>query len=416
MSTLQVRRLIIDPRISGVSGDMLLGALIDLGADSKKIGEALAKLASHISDCKSIRLKTYKTSRREISATKAEILIDEKLHPKTGGTLKRSLQSYLKASSLSGEAKRFCVNALNLILEAEAKIHGSTPKKVELHELASADTLADIVGVAEALSQLKAFKAEIYSLPVVVGSGYVKVEHGVIPVPLPATLEILRMKGFPFKLGGGQGELSTPTGVAILTALAKPLSLAEPLEAKASRVGYGAGSRRLKDQPNLLRIWIEEAESAEAFRWDEIYVLETSLDDVNGEILGSTIESLMAEGALDVNLTFGVGKKSRPTQTLKVLVNRENFARVLKTVFSETGTLGVRIQKVSRVILEREVAPIKVNVSGKTFIVRIKKAWTAEGETLKVKPEFEDVKRVAKETGLPLRLVFEKISSSLKYS
>jgi hypothetical protein len=398
-------RLVFDPSLSGVSGDMMLGALISLGADSRRIADSLEALASHIPKCHSIKLKVRETLSLGIRATRAEVLIEEDVQSRLGGELRRSLDSYLEASNLHEKAISFAVKVLNLILEAESRVHGQPASDVRLKELGLADTLAEIVGVAEALHQFNAFD-EVYSLPIAVGGGHVKTAHGLLPVPTFATLEILRIKGFPFKFGPVDGELATPTGVALLTALATPLPNLN-LTFKPLKIGYGAGALELPGQPNILRVWSEMVEPV--FLKDKVVVLETGLDDVTGESLGYVAERLMGEGALDVAIIPCLGKKGRPAHILRVLSTPEKLNSLVKTMFNETRTLGIRIQQLERVKLQREDKLVEVDVAGKSFQVKVKVFRSLDGEIQGFKPEFEDLKKLAAETGIPLKKAIELV-------
>ena len=401
--------MVIDPQQAGISGDMFLGALLGLGADKKIVGETIAKLSNYVDTCKSLELAVEETVKHGIRGVKATIKAEEKHTHRTGGELKSIAEKFLDESSLSKKAKNFVLESLLTLLKAEAKIHGSQINKLRLHETGSIDTLADLVGVAAALENLKVFKEnmEVFSLPVCVGGGKTITSHGVLAVPAPATLEILTSKRFPFfgvKIGE---ELATPTGVALLTSLAKPVE-SYPLT-YGGKVGYGAGKKDLEAIPNLLRVILGEKREDTVSFGEEIYVVETNVDDVDGETVGYLIEKLIESGVKDAYVIPAVGKKSRVVLNVKALTSMENMEKTINLIFSETGTLGVRVYPCKRFTLEREIFTAKVKIDDKTFEVRVKKAKDKTGKVFQAKPEYEDLKRIASETGKPLRKVREEV-------
>lgn len=395
---------VIDPQLAGVSGDMLLGALIDLGASPEKIQEAFRRLSAVIPGCEDLELKVSQVLRHGIRGVRADIQVKERFDSRTGRELKEALQSYLAASTLSDEAKAYALRTLSTLLKGETYLHATSEEQLILGEMASADTLADIVGVTTALEDLGLLETQVYSLPVVVGSGKVKTSHGILTQPPPIVLEILREKNFPFETGRSGEERSTPTGVALLVNLAEPaaaLPLTQPY-----KVGHGAGARDPEAVPNLLRVYLGRRWES-PFAQEEVYLLETNLDDVSGETLGYLGERLMEEGARDFYIIPCTGKKGRPVHLLGVLAGRENLDRLADLVFRETGTLGIRVQPVRRFTLSRRTRLVEVEVAGKKFTAHVKIAQDREGKTVQVKPEFEDVRRISLETRQPLREVRE---------
>jgi uncharacterized protein (TIGR00299 family) protein len=400
-----IKILVVDPQTAGVSGDMLLGALVDLGVNPKKITQAFTTLSKHIPRCKRLGLNVKETTRLGLRGIKASVLVDETTPNRTGGELINALEDFLKTAKLSQKAKDLTRNSLTSLLKAEASLHSSTVEDVHLHEAGSADTLADIVGVAVALEGLGLAEGlKVYTLPINVGMGTAKSNHGIISIPPPATIEILRKSGLPFKGGTARYELATPTGVAILANLAEPIETYP--EMKAIKLGYGAGARKLDTIPNLLRISLGQSVDS-SFNQEEVYILETNVDDVSGEVLGYLTDTLLKEGAKDAYITPTTGKKSRPSFKVTALASKDNIEQLIDIFFKETGTLGVRVQRCERFVLQRQLIPVEVKVAGEKFKVKVKIAKDLSGKIINVKPEFEDMKRIAIKKSSPLREVID---------
>ena len=409
VSSLRKRLMIIDPQQAGISGDMFLGALLSLGADKKTVKETIAKLLDYVSGCESLELITEEVVKHGFKGVRAIVKAKEKNVHRTGEEIQNIAKKFLDENNLSEKAKNFVWKSLLTLLEAEARMHGSSVKDLRLHETGSVDTLADIVGVATALENLKVFdeNVEVFSLPVCVGGGKIRTPHGILSIPTPATLEILTSKNFPFFGLEFEAELATPTGVALLVNLAKPVN-SYPL-IHGIRVGYGAGKKDFEFTPNLLRI--VTGEKIDQFVGEEIYIVETNVDDVDGETVGYLIERLINSGVKDAYVVPSIGKKNRVVLTIKALTDLENLKKTVNLIFSETGTLGVRVYSCRRLILKREISFVNVKVDDKSFKVRIKTAKDLTGKIFQVKPEFEDLRRIALETGKPLREIREKIKS-----
>lgn len=246
--------VIIDCQTSGISGDKIVAALIDLGANKTRVVKAMESAKSCLKNCESVKVIVTNVYRRGIIGKKVEVRAKEKFKHRSGVELKEAVKNCVKKLRLSKEAKAFALKSVNTLLEAEMKVHGEEIEHLHLHELGSVDTVADIVGVAVALNDLGLFKyAEIYSTPVAVGGGLIKFSHGVTSSPAPVTLEILKSKRFPIIGGPVKAELTTPTGAAILVGMANATTHFHPLM-KPVATGYGAGYRDFKEFPNLLRI------------------------------------------------------------------------------------------------------------------------------------------------------------------
>ncbi len=409
--------LVFDPQIAGVSGDMMVGALLDLGADITKVTEAMKIPEYCIDGCKKLEIDVSDITKKGIRAKKVDIKIEEETDHCSGSDLQELMSRCLQRLDISEKAKEFASQAIETIITAEAHVHSQSIQDVHLHETASADTLADIIGSAVALDDLGLFdNTQIYSTPVAVGGGTLKFSHGTVSSPAPATHEILRSSGLLMIGGPVEAELSTPTGVSLLCALS-PESVRFYPPMKSTRIGYGAGTKEFTDMPNVLKVTLGEPHSYSLLE-DNVYAIETNLDDVTGEVIGYTIEKLLQEGALDVSAIPMFTKKSRPGYTLRVLANPADLERLCSILIKETGTLGVRTYKCERRILDREILTVEVPIENTNESINVKVAKNAQGKIVHIKPEYEDIKRVAEKTGLPLReielIVREKASKLLK--
>ncbi|MFQ6075943.1 MAG: nickel pincer cofactor biosynthesis protein LarC [Candidatus Bathyarchaeia archaeon] len=400
------RVVVIDCQTAGVSGDMIVGALLDLGADVTRVVDSMKSVKGHIEGCKGLEVTVRDVSRGGLRAKKVDVKSDEEAET-TGLELIDTTVSCIDSLRVSREAKRFALNSINTLVKAEAKVHGKSVKEVHLHEAGSADTPAEIVGAAVALGDLDLFDTRVYSTPVAVGGGLFRFSHGVVSSPAPATIEVLRSRGFPMIGGPIASELATPTGVSLLVNLARETVRFYPLM-RPLRVGYGAGTKDFAEIPNVLRITLGEPFNYRLLR-DEISVMETNLDDVTGEVIGHTMDRLLQEGARDVSVIPMFTKKSRPGQILKVIADRGNVERLSRTLMEETGTLGIRVYPCERRILNRESIPIGIMVDGAKELVRVKVARDGVGEIVQIKPEYDDVKRVADKTRKTVREITDLV-------
>jgi uncharacterized protein (TIGR00299 family) protein len=272
------------------------------------------------------------------------------------------------------------------------------------------DTAAEIIGSAVAMDDLGFFSAKIYTTPIAVGGGLFNFSHGTTSSPSPATLAILQSKNFPMKGGPIEAELATPTGVAILVNLASETTRFYP-EMTPIKVGYGAGDKEFQMIPNLLRITIGKPFETCPIS-DQIAVLETNIDDVSGEIVGYVVDRLLSEGAKDVSVIPMFTKKNRPGQIIKVIAANQKDAKHLSEVLiEETGTLGVRVYYCARHLAIRDVYTFNIAIAGQNETVKIKYSKDRDGKKIRLKPEFEDLKRLAKKTGMPLRELSDLVTT-----
>ncbi len=363
---------------SGISGDMTVGALIDAGADGTRLVQALEELGT------GAKFEVEKTKRRGIAASKFRVL---------GGDTKghRHLKHILEIidkSGISARAKQNASAVFQRLGEAEAKVHDISIEKVHFHEVGAVDSICDIVGACIGFDLLDV--GAVYSSAVNVGSGTVKTEHGVLPVPAPATSELLT--GKPIYSRGPSLELTTPTGAAIATTLAAEFGPPPPMRLIAS--GYGAGDYDFPEHANVLRVLIGETSGAEESTM--VTVLEANIDDSSPQVLGYAMERLLETGALDVTLSSVLMKKSRPGTLLRVIAHPEDRETLARVIFEETSTLGLRIYSAERRVKSRSM----MNVETPHGSVRVKIS-----EDGSFAPEYDDCRDLARKTGLPLKQI-----------
>jgi uncharacterized protein (TIGR00299 family) protein len=308
----------------------------------------------------------------------------------------KTIQNMLEGSHLDPDVLGMSLRVFQRIAEAEGRIHGIDPKEVTFHEVGALDSIVDIVGTAVGIHLLG--PTHILSSPVPLGKGFVKAQHGILPVPAPATIELLR--GAPVAQAGVEAELVTPTGAAILMEISQDFGPLPPM--RVSKIGYGVGSRDLADRPNLLRFILGEPE-AEGKTLREDWVVEASIDDMNPEFCEHLMECLLSAGALDVTWTPVVMKKGRPGGTLHVLSGPNLRETLSEIILRESTSIGVRFYPVRRHCLERRHHPVET-ASG---TVRIKVS-SMKGATLNALPEYEDCRELAKKTGRPLKEIYHE--------
>jgi hypothetical protein len=386
----------IDP-FSGISGDMLLGAFLDLGFPLENLEKVVAGL--HIPGCS---LKAERTKKKGISAVKFHVLVEqmERSHAHLKDVMK-----IVESSAASHGAKALAGKIFHRIAEAEAKVHGTTTDKIHFHEVGAVDSIVDILGAAMAIDYF-GFR-EIVSGPVNTGSGTVKCDHGVLPVPAPATAELL--KGIPSYSSGVQLELTTPTGAAVLATVATSFGPFPLMEME--KTGYGAGHADLPDSPNVLRII--QGTPVEKHNEEELVEMEANIDDMNPECYEYAMDALFQAGALDVFLTPIIMKKSRPAVKLTILCDKVKVDEMRRILFRETSTFGVREWRVARNKLDRTVKTVETEYG--TVEVKI---GFLHGEPIRVSPEYGSCVKAAKEKGAPLQEVFDaarKAAQELKY-
>jgi len=396
--------VVIDAQVAGVAGDMVLGALLDLGADQEKVTLAIKSLESDEFGYKNISIDIQKVMRKGFSATKIDVTAKGK-NRKDGNELIQIVEGAVKKLKLSAIAKQYASNVIHTLVETEAKLHGHHLHDAHLHEVGLVDTAAEIIGSAVALEDLGLFEAKIVVTPVAVGGGTFEFSHGTVSAPSPAALAILQSRNFPFRGGPVESELATPTGASIIVSLASEVSRFYP-EMVPLKVGYGAGGKEFPEIANLLRITVGEPLN-DGLMEDQIAVIETNVDDVPGEIIGYSVERLLAEGAKDVSIIPMYTKKNRPGQIIKVIADQKDAQHLSRILIAETGTLGVRVYFCERHIVNRESHSVEVIINGVKEPIKVKISKDAKGGVVRIKPEFDDLKRLAEKTHKPLRELSE---------
>jgi hypothetical protein len=371
---------------SGISGDMVLGALLDAGVPLEKLQAALASLNLPI------QLEVERVKRCGLAATKATVIAEDQEDYR----FLPDVEAIVNRGALTPKQRDLAMTIFRKVAAAEAAVHGMSIEKVHFHEVGALDSIADIVGAAVGLDLLGVESFTASSVPT--GSGTVKCAHGLMPVPTPATIELL--KGVPLAKSTIKFELTTPTGAAILTSIVSEYTDSPAMTIE--RIGTGAGSKDLLEQPNILRLFLGSSPNIEnrTPKTDEVILLETNLDDCPGEIIGYAIERLFAAGALDVFTIPIQMKKNRPGVLMSVIASREIGAELERILFRETGTFGIRKTVAARSLLEREI----IEVSTPWGRVKAKRGWR-EGLEI-ISPEYEDCARIAREQNLPLRTVY----------
>ena len=369
---------------SGISGDMTVGSLLDAGADIAALSDALSSLGMGAA------YRAEKTKRRGIAATKFHV---------DGGETKahrhlHHIEKIITASSLPDDVKEKSLAVFGRLAESEAKVHGTSIEKVHFHEVGAVDSISDIVGACFCLHQLAIER--VYGSAVNVGSGTVNTEHGVLPVPAPATADLLR--DTPIYSRGPEMELTTPTGAALLTTLATRIGPMPPMRIAAT--GFGAGDKDFKEHANVLRVLVGDMTGAAEST--TVSIIEANIDDSTPQVIGYAMERLLEAGALDVTITPVHMKKNRPGVILSVVASPERQEDLTGILFLETSTLGLRVYSAERRVQAREIVEVdtvhgrvRMKVSGNSFAA-----------------EYEDCRRVAMERGVPLRQILADAGSA----
>lgn len=373
---------------AGISGDMCIGALVDAGVPLKEIDRGLRALS-----IRGYSLEEKRVKRASVSATKVDVTVKKSEVRKW-----KDIKDVISKSSLPLDIKQKGLRIFRRLFDAEGKVHGEAYYRTHLHELGAVDCLVDVFGALIGLSILGVDK--VYSSAINLGSGSVSTEHGLLPVPAPATAEII--KGVSAYSSGIPFELTTPTGAAIVRELSTSFGTM-PLM-KVREVGYGAGRKDIRELPNVLRLFLGEDASQTGPEVQKVTVIETNIDDMSPQLYGHVMARLFDSGALDAYLTQVIMKKGRPGVLLTVLCHEEKTAEIAEVLFRETTTIGVRFYEGSRKVLARRMRKIDTGL-GK---IAVKVATLPDG-TVKPAPEYEDCRMLALKHGIPLIEVMRKI-------
>ena len=374
--------------VSGISGDMTVAALLDLGVPRRRLQEELDKLRSV-----DFRIRVGRKTVNGIRAARFRVAAGK-------GQPRRSwsgIRSLIERSRLSAQVKDRSLAVFSKLAEAEGKIHGVAPEDVHFHEVGAVDSIVDVVAASVAVCHLEIDRFACSAVPL--GRGLTRSLHGVLPVPAPATLELL--KGFPVEDAGLEAENVTPTGAAILSALVTEKGGAPAM--RIDRTGYGAGTLEFPDRPNLLRIVLGESEPAVVR--DRMMVMETQIDDMNPEIYDYVLERLFAAGARDVTLSPVQMKKNRPGTLMRILAEPELRDSLAGIVLRETSTLGVRCYPVDRLVLRRSTQRLKTRFG--TLTVKVAEE---PGGGKRATPEYDEARKIAVSKKVPLKAVYDEVT------
>ena len=379
---------------SGASGDMLLGALLDAGLPLQELTAELEKM-----DLSGYELEAERQVRHGLSGTKLHVRDIAQAHP---ARHLPDVHRLIHESTLSGRVQAVSIAVFERLARVEARVHGVPIDHVHFHEVGAVDSLVDIVGFAAGLERLNVER--VFASPVPLGSGTIRTEHGLIPVPAPATLALLAEVQAPTRPHQAQTEIVTPTAAALLAELAtfeRP-----PMRVQA--IGYGFGQKEFP-WANAVRAWLGKTNAPKGRDGhmegnDQVVLLECNLDDSSGEVLGYAMEQLFAAGALDAWFTPIYMKKNRPATVLSILARPEQADSLAQVALRETSTLGLRVSAVDRIVAGRRVREVETSW-GK---VRVKEKWLA-GERTATSPEYEDCARIARAQSVPLHQVFDAV-------
>ena len=382
--------VVIDPQIAGISGDMLLCSLVDLGANKVKILNGIKTSEKFLPNSIIKQIDFRKIEKHGIEATSLFLEIDENVHERKGIEIKKAIIDSTKEIGLSNRAKSFAESCIDTLISSESKIHGIPTDSVHFHEASSIDTLIDIVGIAIAIDDLGMFDEEIICMPIAVGGGNVTFSHGTMSNPASAILEILKDSRLSIHGGQVKDELTTPTGASILVNLSKT-SIDYYPSMQITSIGYGAGKKDFDEFSNVLKI--VKGTQNNNFQLDSVKILETNVDDVSGEIMGNLIEKIMNNGAKDVSIYHGITKKGRPTNLISVICDDASMHEIMDILVIETGTLGIRVTTSNRFIVPRTTHNAKLILDGQEFVVKYKVSSFKGKNNFKI--EFDDLKSIA---------------------
>lgn len=398
--------VVIDPQVSGLAGNMFIGAFVDLGADKEKIKEIIINYAREFGD---ITVDINKKAKSGVMTTYANIQTHDnsaRHFPDIINKLDEITQKKYSSDAVVKKSIELAKKIFKTLADAESEVHGKSLEELHFHEVGCADAVADIVGASYAYHLLKFDEEKVYSLPVATGNGCVNTQHGILPVPAPAVINIL--KNVPTVGGNADTELATPTGCAILVNITDEYTTSTPL-LNNKTIGYGSGKKDLKIL-NALRIIKAEDASNE----NTITILETNIDTLSGEILGSLYDKLLNEGARDVCITPTIMKKNRPGHIVKVISRTENAEHLVQVLMEETGTLGVRmLPHVHRGVAIRENVIHNIEINGNVEKIRFK-IGEINGKIIKCSPEYDDLKKLSLKTQIPIKDLKDYIEQDYK--
>jgi len=400
---------VIDAQVAGISGDMLLSSLVNIGANKSKIIDGIRSAESLCKDVKIKKIDFVEVKKNSLQATELLLEIDDDVRERKGIEIKEIIEKSTEKLTISESAKTFAIKSIETLIRAESKIHGELEDSVHFHEAASFDTVIDLLGTAIALDDLGCFDDDIVVTPVAIGGGTVTFSHGTSSNPAYAILEIFRESGIITVGGNVKEELTTPTGASMLVNLVKECSEFYP-PMKIQSIGYGAGQKDFEGFSNVLKI--VRGIASTKLQLDTVKILETNVDDVSGEVLGNMIEKIMAQGAKDVTISSAITKKGRPTNLVSVICDSDTMNSIMDLLVTETGTLGVRVRTSERYIVPRAVKTLSVNIQGQSFDVRYKIRDLNNGSHFKI--ESDDIKEISSVLSISFKETEELLNQEIR--
>ena len=400
---------VIDAQVAGISGDMLLSSLVNIGANKSKIIDGIRSAESLCKDVKIKKIDFVEVKKNSLQATELLLEIDDDVHERKGIEIKEIIEKSTEKLTISESAKTFAIKSIETLIRVESKIHGEPEDSVHFHEAASFDTVVDLLGTAIALDDLGCFDDDIVITPVAIGGGTVTFSHGTSSNPAYAILEIFRESGIITVGGNVKEELTTPTGASMLVNLVKECSEFYP-PMKIQSIGYGAGQKDFEGFSNVLKI--VRGIASTKLQLDTVKILETNVDDVSGEVLGNMIEKIMAQGAKDVTISSAITKKGRPTNLVSVICDSDTMNSIMDLLVTETGTLGVRIRTSERYIVPRAVKTVSVNIQGQSFDVRYKTRDLNNGSHFKI--ESDDIREISSALSISFKDTEELLNQEIR--
>ncbi|MFX1482103.1 MAG: nickel pincer cofactor biosynthesis protein LarC [Promethearchaeota archaeon] len=429
------KTILIDVATAGASGDMFLAALTDLVGEDNALLPVAASLLIYDP---SFRLNIVSHSHEGVTGRQIQITRNTEIRL-SPADLMAIMEAVSAEVELSTEGKEIALKGLNVLLEAESKVHDTPINELQLHETGSIDTILDLVGSAYLFERTGLLgDAEILATKVAVGSGKIQTEHGELEVPAPAVAELLAAHDVPSHKGDAKTEVLTPTGAAILVAVVDRF-IDSSEDFVTQNQGFGFGTRSLGKVPNMMSIAVgetivpekektkdvkvatpkkttkpkpeEKSEEPDTWNEDDVIVIETNVDDVDGETIGTLFDALLDDGlAYDVAIIPAFGKKNRPCYLVKVIAAKAGLKSIVDVLIKTLGTIGIRYTTWQRFKVNRETIVCSLEIDGKEYMVRVKVSRNADGSILNIKPEAEDVFRVSKETGIPVRELRPRIA------
>jgi uncharacterized protein (TIGR00299 family) protein len=404
---------VIDSQISGISGDMFLSSLVDAGADKKSVLDSIYACEGILKGVRILEAKFESVTYNGVRATRFSLEATDNKTRRKGGDLISAAARCCTQLDLDHKTRSYVQNSMQTLVSAESKIHGQSTNEVYLHEASSIDTLVDLVGSGIAAHSLDLLSSNVYSTPIATGSGFTHFSHGIVQNPTNAVLQIFLGRPFVLTAGISETETTTPTGAALIANLCIG-SVSRYPDFQPEKIGFGAGSRDLRQIANVTRFVMGNSNLSYKYGNDTVIVLETSLDDITGENLGALIEDLSRSGIRDVTVIPGLSKKNRPNYTIRIITDCTQVDTALGVLFAETGTLGVRIQQMNRMVLERDTITMKIKIFNEEYVIRVKVSRDFNGKTVSVKPEIDDIREISRSLRIPLRVANQIASSQIQ--